>query len=80
MARAMGAALTGVDLLFLQPLFCAPYNHQLQRCINTEPLHNVLSRVCCGSTNKQYDKIWDCDVTRQLDIVTELKRSLAIFR
>jgi len=46
-ARAMSANLTGAqnclanikicDLQFLQPLFCAPYNHSLQSCI---PLSN----------------------------------------
>jgi len=45
MARAMGATLTGVQKLlgknnkfhlqFLEPLFCAPYNHKLQSCIET---------------------------------------------
>jgi len=32
------------DFEFPEPLFYAPYNHQLQSCINTAPLSNALTR------------------------------------
>ena len=43
-------------LQFLEPLFCAPYIHKLQSCINTAPSPNALTRVCCASTTKHHDK------------------------
>jgi len=44
------------DSQFLEPLFCAPYNHLLQSCINKAPLSNALIRACCTSTVKHCDE------------------------
>jgi len=50
MTRAKGATLTAAQnylakieifLCFLEPLFCAPYNHKPQSCINTARISNT---------------------------------------
>ena len=59
----------------LEPLFRAQHIHKLQSCINTAPSRNALSRACCISTTKHYDKttvlwhsmrVWHSDRTRTL--------------
>jgi len=77
---------------FLEPLFCAPYIHKLQSCINTRQrpsLPNALSRACCASTTKHYDKtvaLWHntrvtrCDRTRTLACHIYMASSLSRYK
>ena len=57
-------------------LYFAP--HTFIGHIYTVTLLNALSRPCCTSTTKNYDKLWYCDTTRRSDIVTEQGCSLTV--
>jgi len=63
-------------LQFLEPLFCAPYNHLLQSCINKAPLSNA-----SGVLRQHHQALSQngCIVTQHdgADIVTEQEHSLA---